>query len=60
MSGWTQSGSCPKCGAPIYVPTVWHGVTPPPPRYTCNCNPQTYSVTTNNTSNQSSIDDKDE
>lgn len=34
---WTQVGSCPGCGAPIYVPTVWHGVTPPPPHYTCEC-----------------------
>ena len=23
-------GHCPHCGAPIYVLTVWHGVTPPP------------------------------
>ena len=33
----TQTGSCPKCGAPIYSPSVWHGIVPPPPQYTCGC-----------------------
>jgi hypothetical protein len=33
----TQTGSCPHCGAPIYAPLAWWGVTPPPPQYTCNC-----------------------
>lgn len=33
-----QVGSCPKCGAPIYSPSVWHGITPPPVTYTCSCN----------------------
>ena len=37
MSGWTVVGYCPKCGAPIYAPTVWMGVTPPPVYYTCEC-----------------------
>jgi hypothetical protein len=35
---WTQVGSCPKCGAPIYAPSVWNGITPPPVTYTCACN----------------------
>jgi len=28
---------CPKCGAPIYLPSVWHGITPPPQTPSCNC-----------------------
>lgn len=28
---------CNKCGAPIVVPTVWHGTIPPTPQYTCGC-----------------------
>jgi len=43
---YTQAGTCPKCGAPIYVPTVWHGVLPPPPVYTCQCTPQPLSWAT--------------
>ena len=39
---YSQVGSCPKCGAPIYSPSVWHAVTPPPITYTCNCNSQSY------------------
>lgn len=35
---WTQVGACPKCGAPIYAPSVWHGVLPPPPHHSCGCN----------------------
>ena len=30
-------GHCGKCGAPFYVPTIWHGITPPPPQPTCGC-----------------------
>ena len=37
---YTQVGTCPHCGAPIYTYTVWHGITPPPNIYTCNCVPQ--------------------
>ncbi len=49
---YTIVGSCPKCGAPIYTYTVWHGTIPPPPIYTCNCvpHPQTYT-STNTTGN---------
>lgn len=32
-------GHCPKCGAPIYSPSVWHSITPPPVVYTCSCIP---------------------
>ena len=33
----TQVGQCPHCGAPIYIPTVWWGINPPPHEYTCSC-----------------------
>ena len=33
----TIVGNCPHCGAPIYTPTVWHGITPPPVTYSCMC-----------------------
>ena len=33
----TTIGTCPKCGAPIYVPTAWWGINPPPNEYTCAC-----------------------
>jgi len=46
---YTQVGSCPHCGAPIYSPSVWHGITPPPPTYSCACVPQSKVVTTTNT-----------
>ena len=42
----TKVGSCPKCGAPIYAPTVWHGILPPPPIYTCGCVEQPKVITT--------------
>ena len=34
---YSQIGSCPQCGAPIYVPTVWGGIIPPSPMYSCGC-----------------------
>lgn len=37
---FTQTGTCPTCGAGIYVPTVWHAVVPPPSYYTCSCSRQ--------------------
>ena len=45
----TQIGSCPKCGAPIYVPTAWWGINPPPNEFTCSCNPQPNILITNTT-----------
>jgi len=30
-------GYCQKCGAPFYVPSVWHGIIPPQPIPSCNC-----------------------
>jgi hypothetical protein len=32
-----QVGSCPICGAPIYVESPWHGTIPAPPVYSCWC-----------------------
>jgi hypothetical protein len=43
---WTTVGHCPKCGAPIYSEAVWHGVTPPPARYSCGCTMAAHPVTT--------------
>src|SRR5207249_758241 len=36
--------------APIYLPSLWMGIYPPPPTYTCGCNQQgqpypTYATT---------------
>ena len=39
-------GHCGKCGAPFYVPTIWHGVIPPPPQPTCGCWNQGTTITT--------------
>lgn len=43
----TIAGHCGKCGAPYYLPSIWHGVIPPAPTPTCACwnLPQTYSAT---------------
>jgi hypothetical protein len=49
MSTYTTVGNCPKCGAPIYAPTIWHGILPPPNQYTCGCYPQPKTITTTNT-----------
>jgi len=35
---YTQVGSCPKCGAPIYSPSSWMAITPPPSYPSCSCN----------------------
>lgn len=37
MSTYTVAGSCGRCGAPYYVPSVWMGVLPPPPMPSCAC-----------------------
>ena len=34
---YTTVGHCPRCGAPIYSPMIWHGITPPPAQYSCAC-----------------------
>jgi hypothetical protein len=34
-----KTGSCPKCGAPIWIPQSWNQITVPPPiTYSCLCN----------------------
>lgn len=40
-------GSCGKCGAPYYVPSVWNSILPPSPQPTCNCwnTGKTYTTT---------------
>lgn len=48
--GQTVVGSCPRCGAPIYSPTFYWSVTPPPITKTCSCFPETTrTITTNST-----------
>lgn len=44
MSGWVRVSACP-----MYVPAVWHAVTPPPVRRTCNCFPQPHVWTATGT-----------
>ncbi len=48
---FTTVGHCPHCGAPIYAPTFWMGVTPSPSQYTCACvmQPKTVITTTTGT-----------
>lgn len=41
-----QVGTCPKCGAPIYSPSMWHGITPPPANYTCSCYSKNNGIST--------------
>lgn len=39
-----QCGSCPHCGAPIYLESPWWGITPPPPVYSCACRLMVHSI----------------
>lgn len=54
---WIQTGACPKCGSPIYVPMVWHGIYPPPPRYTCEHGPHRRYTSSTNTEPKSPEND---
>lgn len=36
---FTTISNCPICGAPLFVPVVWHSVTPPPITRSCACVP---------------------
>lgn len=42
----TIVGHCPKCGSPIYAPSSWLAVIPPPSYPSCNCFPRGRTVTT--------------
>jgi hypothetical protein len=44
---YVQVGSCPQCGAPIYQPSTWMGILPPPSTHSCNCQPRQQSYTNN-------------
>lgn len=49
----TVVGHCPHCGAPVYAPTIWHGVTPPPSTPSCGCTrPTTRTVVTDSTNDR--------
>ena len=41
---YTVVGNCPRCGAPIYAPTVWSSVTPPPSTPSCSCFPRPQAI----------------
>ncbi len=43
---FTQVGACPRCGSPIYSPSVWNGITPPPAQHTCGCTAPQYTTYT--------------
>lgn len=47
---FTQIGSCPKCGMPIWAPLAWSGILPPPSTPTCGCFPTMLATTISNTS----------
>ena len=34
---FTQVGTCPNCGAPVWAESPWWGITPPPVSYSCAC-----------------------
>jgi hypothetical protein len=39
---FTKAGSCPKCGAPIWIPDSWAQANIPPPiTYSCLCHGST-------------------
>lgn len=42
---YTQIGSCPRCGAPRWSPSLWMAVTPPPSTPSCACFPAAQTVT---------------
>lgn len=46
---YVQVGACPKCGAPIYAPSTWMSIQPPPSYPTCHCagGPPEYYTTHN-------------
>jgi hypothetical protein len=43
---YTPVSYCPICGAPIYVQNPWHGTTPPPTLYSCECRLAGFTITT--------------
>lgn len=46
------TGSCPKCGSPIYVPDAWFSLIPPTPQFSCACNQTTKTVAVMTTTKQ--------
>ena len=49
MTEFKEGGKCSICGAPIWYPTVWDSVIPPPPMFTCGHFGIHYTVTDNTT-----------
>lgn len=46
---FTVVGSCPKCGCPIYAPTIHHSILPPPSTPTCDCAPRAQTFVSTDT-----------
>lgn len=46
---YTQISQCPQCGAPIYAPSSWMSILPPPNTYSCDCKPQRTRIITTTT-----------
>lgn len=46
----TIVGHCPHCGAPVYAPTVWNSILPPPSTPSCGCAARTHVTINTNTS----------
>jgi len=42
---YTQIGTCPQCGSPIYTYMIWHGTIPPPSIRSCQCVRDDYQIT---------------
>ena len=55
----TIIGHCPRCGSPIWSPTIWHGVIPPPAQHSCDCFPPRGRVITTTTTNQSGYEERE-
>jgi len=49
-----KTGECRMCGAPIYVPSIWYGINPPPIEHTCGCK-GTETVTTAQTTDTMNV-----
>lgn len=60
---FTIVGNCPQCGSPLYIPSVWHGITPPPTTRSCWCpvrTPSPVTVTVTNVVDPTEIPEFDE
>lgn len=54
----TIVGYCPNCGSPIYEPSIWMGIIPPPATPSCSCFPRPRTITTTGSNFIPPIDNK--